>query len=379
MVEAPSRFDPLLTHFPFENPTRRRVTLGLLLLPATARAAERRKQFIDVSCVRGADDMVSVEWVLEPANGPVTVGLSDAPIGPFRPLVAVSLGRSWQGRLAKSPRPYFELRRPGGPAIETAERFLPLEGGRNFRDMGGYEAESGRRVRWGAVYRSGTMGNLTPDDFAYLNALGIGVVCDLRSTPERSAEPVHWSGSAPPEYIVRDYEMDNSFVRDAAMGPNPTAATMKAAMVKLYENMPYDFIDSYRRLFSELQVARAPVAFNCSAGKDRSGVAAALLLLTLGVPQAQVMADYELSNRAPPPTATRRPAAAPGVPSVFGYLQRVPPSALAILGRSDPDYLIGALNAIKRRDGSVPRYMQTRLGVGPAEALRLRARILQNA
>ena len=73
------------------------------------------------------------------------------------------------------------MRTADGGGQRVAVRLLPLEGGRNFRDLGGYPTLDGRRVRWGRVFRSGMMANLTDADYDYLSALGIRVVCDFRS------------------------------------------------------------------------------------------------------------------------------------------------------------------------------------------------------
>ncbi len=80
------------------------------------------------------------------------------------------------------------------PAASVAaaqhQRLLPLEGGRNFRDLGGYRARDGRTVKWGLPFRSGSTHGLTPADYASLEKRGIRVVCDFRDSQERAAEPV---------------------------------------------------------------------------------------------------------------------------------------------------------------------------------------------
>ena len=87
-------------------------------------------------------------------------------------------------------------------------RVLPLEGVRNFRDLGGYRTLGGRRVRWRQLFRAASLGSLTPADHATLEALGLRVICDLRSTDERAKEPVRWQGDAPPRLLQRDYLLD---------------------------------------------------------------------------------------------------------------------------------------------------------------------------
>src|SRR3546814_7173985 len=74
-------------------------------------------------------------------------------------------------------------------AVTTTTRLLPLQGGRNFRDLGGYQTHDGRSVRWGRLYRSGSMAALTTADCELLNGFGIRLVCDLRTTSERATAP----------------------------------------------------------------------------------------------------------------------------------------------------------------------------------------------
>src|SRR5277367_3290667 len=84
-------------------------------------------------------------------------------------------------------------------------RMIPLQGGRNFRDLGGYTTTDGRRIRWGRVFRSGVMSYLTERDHDRLRPLGIRTVCDFRSPREREREPIRW-GSDPVNVLHWDYD-----------------------------------------------------------------------------------------------------------------------------------------------------------------------------
>jgi protein-tyrosine phosphatase len=194
--------------------------------------------------------------------------------------------------VAQPPRPAI-----AAPTAAAHERLLPLQGGRNFRDLGGYATEDGRHVRWGMLYRSGSMHDLTPADYAALQRRGIRIVCDLRDTRERSAEPVHWPTTGAPQVLSDDYALDPRDFLPAAPMKDWTAYSARAAMTASYPKMLVQFRNQYRRMFAELLAGHAPLAFNCSAGKDRTGIAAALLLTALGVPRQTVIDDYLLTNR----------------------------------------------------------------------------------
>src|SRR5262249_33214139 len=93
--------------------------------------------------------------------------------------------------------------------FSTMERVIPLEGGLNFRDLGGYETQGGRRVRWRRVFRSGSMSSLTAKDDSLVQGLGIRVICDLRTARERQREAIRWSGS---EVVRLEWDYDPSHI-----------------------------------------------------------------------------------------------------------------------------------------------------------------------
>jgi len=271
--------------------------------------------------------------------------------------------------------PHDDLNAPGASERRGAERLLPLEGGRNFRDMGGYPTADGRRVRWGRLYRSGSMSALTPPDYDHLKRLGVAVICDLRSNAERAAEPILWDGPDAPRRIERDYDMPLSDLMRTMRQGGATPAEVRDAMLRLYGRLAYDHAESYRRLFEALLETDGAVIFKCAAGKDRTGVAAALLLLTLGVPRPLVVEDYSLSEKVVDYEKIARRPNSVG----FGHISKLAPELRAPLMRSDPEYLESALDYIIEREGSLERYMQGHLGFSAAHAERLRDRLLEPA
>ncbi|HKY87427.1 MAG TPA: tyrosine-protein phosphatase, partial [Pseudorhodoplanes sp.] len=86
------------------------------------------------------------------------------------------------------------------------DRLLPLQGGQNSRDLGGYATKDGRHVRWGKLFRSGSMYSFTAGDFAYLRKAGVQTVIDFRSSQERALEPSRWPDGTAPRTLSEDYE-----------------------------------------------------------------------------------------------------------------------------------------------------------------------------
>ncbi len=268
-----------------------------------------------------------------------------------------------------SPRPYFLIRTRSGGQVYVAERLLPLEGGRNFRDLGGYLAHQGKAVSWGRIYRSGVMAKLTSNDTAYLRSLGIAVICDLRSGQERTSEPSVLLGEDGVKVLSKDYEMGSSLSK-------LMAAKSKDEAVVIFGDAYIDFIQTlapqYKEMFENLLENKAPLAVNCTAGKDRTGVASALILSVLGVDRATVVADYALSEKFVPPSyyLSQASGATAGQTSPFARLPS--PVAEVILG-SDPAVMQHALGRIDREFGGPIGLAKKEFGLTDAAIAKLRA------
>ncbi len=261
------------------------------------------------------------------------------------------------------------------PAGAPWPRVLPLEGVRNFRDLGGYPTRDGRRVRWRRLFRAASLGSLTPADHATLEALGLRVICDLRATDERAKEPVRWQGDAPPRILQRDYQLDLELLSAALVRDDIDVPMARAAFHAFYETLPSRFAESYRGLFAALRAGEAPLVFNCSAGKDRTGIGAALLLAALDVPRELILEDYLLSNQHYRPG----PGAALAMSGRHGaWLMRLRPEMLQMMLTVDGSYLEAAFAAIERDHGSVPRFLDVALGVDRDGLAELRERYTES-
>ncbi len=253
-------------------------------------------------------------------------------------------------------------------ALTDEERILPQECGFNFRDFGGYATEDGGHVRRGMLYRSGVMAYVEGEGRARLASLGIAAICDLRSSRERSRRPTRWHEELPVELWSRDYGDTAADLVKAAETGISAGPDMRARMLRLYDGIAYEHADSYRALFALLGAGKVPLVVNCSAGKDRTGTAVALVLSALDVPRETIMADYLLTARAD-----------------FAFLMEqtrgrnfvdLPPEAAKPLFAADPEYLATMFDSVERRSGSLSAYLETELGVGPAERTMLRERLV---
>ena len=326
---------------------------------------------------------VTLTWT---ADGPVDVLLAGDPEADPGQMTVVSAadgdGRHVVRDLRGITRPYFYLRGRAGQGRRVAVRVLPLEGGRNFRDLGGYPTRDGRRVKWGRVFRSGFMTDLTDADYEYLSALGIRVVCDFRSAEERTARPTRWRAAPTIEYRTWSYS-DADDPGRMGLGsllsrPQLTPESVARIMTRIYPNIVEEHKAKYRDLFHHLAAGELPLAFNCSAGKDRAGTAAALILSALGVPREIVVQDYALSERVVDYEAELTPAAA-------GRAERaaerpwggLPAALMRPLLRSDPAYIRSTLAYLDATYGGVLEYIRTELDIDDAELARIRELLLE--
>ena len=266
-----------------------------------------------------------------------------------------------------------------------ARRLLPLQGGRNFRDLGGYPAADGRTVRWGQVYRSGAMTHLTDADFRYLSAIGLRVVCDFRSNEERADEPARWPTLPAIDYRTWDYSREDGreegkSLTASLMQPGLTAEKVRIIAIESYDDIVERHKDKFREVFRRLADGRLPLVFNCSAGKDRTGVAAALLLTALGVARDVIVEDYALSDKVVDfeKELLRTNLGETAFKDELSlWVARTPVEVLRPLLRSDPEYIERAFACLDARYGGAMGYIRGTLEVDDDTLNRMRERLLE--
>lgn len=263
------------------------------------------------------------------------------------------------------------LAQVSAPARQAAhQRLLPLEGGRNFRDLGGYRTADGHTVKWGMLFRSGSMVDLTAQDLGYLNKLGIRTICDYRDRNERKAEPMPWAAGTGPTIFADDYDGMAVGLMPKDMG-KITPETASAIMAKTYPMMLKTFAPQFKRMFGQLLEGNAPLAFNCSAGKDRTGVSSALLLTALGVPRETVIQDYLLTNQYLP-AALAKAKTGPSDATGKAFMS-LPPAVQAAFMKADRAYIEAAFKALDAHRGGAMGYLKDELGLDKPQIAKLRA------
>lgn len=244
---------------------------------------------------------------------------------------------------------------------------IALEAGSNLRDLGGWPAADGRHVRTGLLFRGPALAGLTAPDLATVAALSLDAVVDFRSPDEQAARPARLPCrrlvSLPVETTVV------AELRDIARRGALTGEDADRLMRQAYAGLATEVDATWRALFALLRdPATGPVLFHCSAGKDRTGVAAALVLGALGVSRGDVMRDYLATNR----DWRREGIADRAHGPEWGDPTAVPDSLL----RASPALLDHAIDTLERAHGSLDRYLETALGLAPPDLAALRDRLL---
>lgn len=365
---------------------------SLIILAACSPEATQvnRAEIVSATVLHGdtASEFV-LSWEPVPADATVRIEVSTNP--DFEPGTGALVGEysgevtaQWQadGTMA---RRYFAFTPENGETMRAAVRLLPLEGGRNFRDLGGYETIDGRHVKWGLAFRSGIMSELTDGDYDYLSGMGVKVICDFRESDERLREPTDWRAGDVDYLTFTDPEegdpADNPMFA-ALISPESTADDVAAGMAAGYVEIAKGEVEGYTEMFDRLATGDIPLAFNCSAGKDRAGTAAALLLTALGVPEETVVHDYSLSDdyvdyMAEFLSEDARAEAAADPDNPYAFLFQLPPEKVAPLMASHPMYIEATFSALKEEYGSVMEFIQTELDVTDEELASIQTALLE--
>lgn len=261
------------------------------------------------------------------------------------------------------------------------DRVLRCEGVHNFRDYGGYAVPGGGRLRRGLLWRSGQHAGATDADLARIGALGLASVFDLRSSKERASHPCRRPEGFGAEVHLSE---DPAALRDAHSAPHVAAAqaafrrdaaSAREGLVRTYRGIAFrpELVAMMSRLVAELAANRGPSLVNCLAGKDRTGMAVAAVLLALGVHRDDIMADYLLTNTAGDVEAR----VAAGMASVTAVTGQLDAEVLRVLMGAEAEYLESAFAAIEERHGSTDAYLRDVVGLDDAVRERLRAALVE--
>lgn len=255
---------------------------------------------------------------------------------------------------------------------------ITLKDSSAFRDLGGLPTEGGRRLRAGRLYRSDALAAPVAEDRALIGSLGLRFVCDLRSAAERRARPcLDWLSPAP---RVLHLELAPALdAGTAAMSAElyraRSATAARALMRRTYEVLPSACAPRLGELFGALRAGEIPALIHCSAGKDRTGFAVAMVLCALGVPRPAILADYLLAAR-PEHIARAHTRTAEVMQLVLG--EPLEHAAVAAMSSVEPELLDASFAAIEREHGGIEAYLREVAGLDAAARHELQSMLLED-
>ena len=245
-------------------------------------------------------------------------------------------------------------------------RKILFDGTSNTRELGGYKTEDGRSLKWGVLYRSDKLSELTDADQKYLLQLGIKRVIDFRSSEEKQNEPDQLPSTI--KYIEMPIEADGAIrPKVEAILKGDLNEDVGAILVETNKEFISDFSGVYKGFIESLIENQEPTLFHCTAGKDRAGFAAALVLLAVGVPEKIVIEDYMKTNKYTEET-------------IQDYINKI---NLYSLGSVDAEilrpllgveerFIRAALDEIKQKYGSVENFIRDELKIRDESIIELK-------
>ncbi|PPR60484.1 MAG: Tyrosine-protein phosphatase [Alphaproteobacteria bacterium MarineAlpha4_Bin2] len=242
-------------------------------------------------------------------------------------------------------------------------RQIPLEGLSNFRDIGGYQACDRRTVKWRHIFRSDTLANLTDNDVRKLEELSITSACDLRYGDERRKEPSQLLRHQEIAVLELGFEErpDESFL-DSLQAFGNAADAARKYLLDNYRQYPFMYARAYRQIFN-LLLNGERIVIHCTAGKDRAGLATAIVLRTLGVPEETVLSDYLLTNHYWDRGGRERPG--------------MDPKTVAMIFSACEEYFFSAFDAIIEKYETLHNYLTHEVGLSTSERAQLQHMYLE--
>ncbi|MBC1557606.1 tyrosine-protein phosphatase [Listeria booriae] len=268
---------------------------------------------------------------------------------------------------------FFIIQHPDGTHTVIGERTIPLEGCFNFRDLGGYVNTAGKTVKWGKLYRSSLLTNITEKDKDTLEKLGVSWICDLRSTSEIAAKPTPALAHIKNRHIPIGTAKNESTESQKIDIPDDHRV-YEPLMGESYRVFVQSK-DGFREIFNDIiEKEEVPFLFHCTAGKDRTGVLGALLLKLLDIPENTILADYELTNQ----YADNILGEMQGLVNAFSSSEKkIDLENFRPMAEARPAYLEIAFDEMQKEYGSVDAYLEKGIGITPSEKAKFQTMMLE--
>jgi len=256
-----------------------------------------------------------------------------------------------------------------GQVADSAKRHVILQGAANFRDLGGYTTKNGHHVKWGEIYRSADISKLTDADLAVLKDRKITYDVDLRGRKESAMAPDRMNPGT--DYILCPAGSDNVGDLMKNMANVKGTAGGDSLMISYYIKTD-SLAARYKPFFDKLLALPTDqsLVFHCTAGKDRTGIGAALLLYVLGVPYETISKDYE---------ATNYYREGENVKAIKGMsaAMHLDPNVAKSMMQAKKEYLDATFATLKQNYGSIDNFLKNQVGLDDQKIATLKAKFLE--
>lgn len=289
--------------------------------------------------------------------------------------LGLALGGWSQLSAIEIAKPLVQAAQPAQPTMVGEAKSALLSNAANFRDAGGHRTENGQWVKTGILYRSDQLDRLSDDDLGRMLALNVGTIVDLRTQSERSHEPDRIPAGV--THMILDVAKD----AEGSIGGDMRSAMAKIAAgdgAKMLIEANRDFVNvasarhSYAELIKKAAYGDDALVYHCTAGKDRTGWASAVILSLLGVPRAEIIKDYMASNQFLAEKNKRTLAMFKAADPTFVAQN------LEDVMTVRPEFIEAAFHEVDVQFGSMENYAQNALGLDAETIQQLKNRLLSD-
>ena len=257
-------------------------------------------------------------------------------------------------------------------SFQTEEhRLLPMDGSHNTRELGGYKTTDGKTIKWGKLFRSDKLSDISSADQEYLQNLGIKKIVDFRSEQEKAEDPnIIPTGI---KYVEMPISVDGAMrSKIEAVLKGETDRRVESFLIDANREFVTDYTDVYENFLRGLIDEDVPTLFHCTAGKDRAGFAAAITLIALGVSKADVINDYMKTN-----TFTKG-----RIEEILGQIElmslyQADVEILRPLLGVEQIYIETAFKTAEEKYGSLENFIRVGLNISDADIKKLRNKFLE--
>ena len=264
---------------------------------------------------------------------------------------------------------------PSASGYNPAEKFVAIEGSVNLRDFGGYPTKGGQSVKRGLLFRCGSMHAIPQHAWDEFEALNIGVICDLRGEDEAAESPTPQSAPFACRVHIPIWPGSSTQFQQQTRTSPPSLDDFTAFMHRVTCEIARDHVHAYEKVMGHLLDTDNGFLIHCTAGKDRTGVGAALILSLLGVDRETIMHDYLISNESSDLLQRTRERMQQRMQEEGRNVQ-IDENILRVMAGVKADYLHGAFEEIETHYGGIDGYLEA-AGIGPAEISAIRAKLLE--